>query len=683
VEVDGASPVKWARLAITADNSFECRLNGKAVGSGTDFTRAYVFDVTRLLRPGPNVLAVVAENGASAPNPAGLAARLEVRHGDGRTAEVVTDRSWSTASSARGDWMSSGASADGWEPAMELGRIGMAPWGDIGESIPIQDVFTDIEALSRLAAELGTPPDFAAATRPGEMGLRAIHRAIGGTDAWFVASGASEARTVLCSFRAAGRRPELWHPDTGRSERPAVWDAAGGITRIPIRFDPLGSVFVVFPAGAPAGDDRIVSVERDGATVASAEPPAAGEAGAGDPLAIAGTFTIAVWARPGDDTELPREAVEGLVGMTDRRNDVLYPPPGHEVVDEPGHLCCGIAAGRNGVCVFEHGADHFAPPLVHPARLEGWTHIAVVYEDGRPTLWLDGKEARKGLRSGLVVHPGVGVRHGRAAAPFRGDRGEPRLFSKALGAGEIAGLVRTGPPRAVPAGYPAIDLAIGAGGAIEASAREPGKYVLRSAGGAVRTIEVGPVPAPVEVAGPWDLRFPAGGGALERIVLDRLASWSGSAEAGVRFFSGTATYRKTVAVPAEMAAPGRRLFLDLGAVEVMASVRLNGRDLGILWKRPYRVEVTGAARAGDNVLEVEVTNLPINRQIGDEELPDDSDRHANGTLKAWPGWLAGDGPSPTGRRTFTSWRLWRKGEKPVPSGLIGPVRLEAAVVPRG
>ena len=128
-----------------------------------------------------------------------------------------------------------------------------------------------------------------------------------------------------------------------------------------------------------------------------------------------------------------------------------------------------------------------------------------------------------------------------------------------------------------------------------------------------------------------------------------------------------------------MLAPGRRLYLDLGRVQVMAEVKLNGKDLGILWKPPFRLDVTDAARAGENQLEVKVVDLWINRQIGDEQLPEDSSRNAKGTLKAWPQWLQDGKPSPTGRYTFTTWRLWKRMSAPVESGLLGPVTLLPAV----
>jgi hypothetical protein len=107
----------------------------------------------------------------------------------------------------------------------------------------------------------------------------------------------------------------------------------------------------------------------------------------------------------------------------------------------------------------------------------------------------------------------------------------------------------------------------------------------------------------------------------------------------------------------------------------MADVTLNGKLLGILWKPPFRVDVTEALRPGENTLELRVVNLWINRMIGDEQLPEDSDRNPSGNLKSWPSWLAEGKPSPAGRYTFTSWRLWKKDDPLVESGLLGPVEV--------
>lgn len=187
----------------------------------------------------------------------------------------------------------------------------------------------------------------------------------------------------------------------------------------------------------------------------------------------------------------------------------------------------------------------------------------------------------------------------------------------------------------------------------------------------------------VEVAGPWQLRFPSGGGAPAEMILPELISWKNHAEAGVKYFSGTASYAKTLVIPAALLGENRRLMLDLGRVEVMARVTLNGRDLGILWKPPYEVDITAAAKPGENALEIAVVNLWPNRLIGDEQLPEDSERKPDGTLKVWPSWLLEEKPSPTGRLTFSSWRLWKKDEALQDSGLLGPVTLRTfAGLPR-
>ena len=131
-------------------------------------------------------------------------------------------------------------------------------------------------------------------------------------------------------------------------------------------------------------------------------------------------------------------------------------------------------------------------------------------------------------------------------------------------------------------------------------------------------------------------------------------------------------------MPAGFDEKNRRVHLDLGKVQIMAQVKLNGKDFGLLWKPPFLIDVTSAVKAGENKLEVTVVNLWINRMIGDELLPEDSDRNGDGTLKAWPQWVQEGKPSPTGRFTFTSWRLWKKTDALRESGLIGPVTLRAS-----
>jgi hypothetical protein len=182
------------------------------------------------------------------------------------------------------------------------------------------------------------------------------------------------------------------------------------------------------------------------------------------------------------------------------------------------------------------------------------------------------------------------------------------------------------------------------------------------------------------IQGPWTLQFPAGLGAPDEIVLSNLVSWSEHADEGVRHFSGTAIYRREFDVPSPVNRQSP-ILLDLGRVEVIAEVRLNGQLLGTLWKPPFCCDATPALREGGNELEIRVTNLWPNRLIGDELFPDDMatwGKWPGGGIRAWPDWLLKNQARPEPRRqTFFTWKHWSRDDALLPSGLFGPVTLRA------
>lgn len=183
------------------------------------------------------------------------------------------------------------------------------------------------------------------------------------------------------------------------------------------------------------------------------------------------------------------------------------------------------------------------------------------------------------------------------------------------------------------------------------------------------------------LTGPWTVEFPPKLGAPASVTLDSLISLSERATAGVRYFSGTATYSKTFELPAEKVEPGTRQILDLGGVENIAEVFVNGVNLGILWKPPFVVDITTAAKPGTNRLVVRVTNQWINRLIGDEQEAPDVEwcpgEHGL-TLKEWPEWFVTGKPRPSsGRICFTTFKLYEKDSPLVKSGLLGPVTLRS------
>ena len=118
------------------------------------------------------------------------------------------------------------------------------------------------------------------------------------------------------------------------------------------------------------------------------------------------------------------------------------------------------------------------------------------------------------------------------------------------------------------------------------------------------------------INGNWEVTFDPVYGPKEPVTFRYLDEWNNHSNPLIKYFSGTATYKKTF----ELMDNSQPVYLDLGNVEFMARVKLNGSDFGLLWKPPYQVEITKALKKGENILEVEVTNSWINRLIGDEKL---------------------------------------------------------------
>ena len=168
-----------------------------------------------------------------------------------------------------------------------------------------------------------------------------------------------------------------------------------------------------------------------------------------------------------------------------------------------------------------------------------------------------------------------------------------------------------------------------------------------------------PPAAPVEITGSWLVKFPPNLGAPSSKTFEKLVSWTDIPDEGLKYFSGTATYLKDFAASAETLVSGRRVFLDLGLLRNVADVTLNGQHLGILWKPPFKIDVTAAIRSGTNQLQIDVVNVWANRIVGDAKLP-----------KAQ-------------RVTQMAQKLPVQG--PHESGLLGPVKLcfEATTVPTG
>lgn len=236
------------------------------------------------------------------------------------------------------------------------------------------------------------------------------------------------------------------------------------------------------------------------------------------------------------------------------------------------------------------------------------------------------------------------------------------------------------PPEEPP---PAIELATDRAGGL--LAWQNGTYTLKATNGTATDVRVRAIPAPVGIPGPWRVTFPPKLGAPAEITMHKLISWSDyHQDEGVKYFSGSAAYTTRFAVAADATEQGRRLHLDLGRVQVLAEVLVNGRNLGILWAPPFRVDITDVVQPGENELEVRVTNLWPNRLIGDERRPVEN-KYADlgdgrgGAIAEMPEWYKQGEPKPGERITFTTWKHYNAYMPLLESGLLGPVMLRTAV----
>lgn len=150
-----------------------------------------------------------------------------------------------------------------------------------------------------------------------------------------------------------------------------------------------------------------------------------------------------------------------------------------------------------------------------------------------------------------------------------------------------------------------------------------------------------------ELTGEWAVSFP------KEIKFPQLISWINHTDSTIKYFSGTATYRKSFEVKKEWLKPAQNIFLNLGVVKDIAELTVNGRKIDVLWASPYEADITNAIQAGSNTLEIAITNQWTNRLRGDMDNPN------NKVLASLP--------LPFGRRQYELSE----------SGLIGPVKLLA------
>ena len=217
-------------------------------------------------------------------------------------------------------------------------------------------------------------------------------------------------------------------------------------------------------------------------------------------------------------------------------------------------------------------------------------------------------------------------------------------------------------------------------------AQQNDNYTLTTLSNQVYNVNVSDLPNAFTIEGSWDVTFPPNWGAPAKITLPSLISLKNHPDKGVQYFSGTATYTKKFEISGDMLGENKAIRLDLGNVKNFAEVSVNGKNVGLLWKSPYIIDITKYLVVGENLLAIDVTNTWANRMIGDMQEPLDvsygdftftSNGEPRGqALLSFPDWFINDTQRPSaGRYTFSTWNYYQATDPLPDSGLIGPVRI--------
>ncbi len=543
-------------------------------------------------------------------------------------------------------------------------------------------VFSGV-SLDAVFKILRVPPDIETASlQGGSPNIAWIHRHLPDREIYFLSNQVERFQAVRIRFRVAAGVPELWHPDTGRIEPAPLWQRRAGRTLVTLDFDPWGSVFVVFRTTISGPDHAVACLREHAPAILPAAPPRRkfeivhaeyGVFHRGLPNLVDVTRVLARRVQNGRlvvraDNSLAGDPAHNIVKQM-RVEYLLDGKPGVALVDENQVLRIpqGPARGRHNL-VIRRALYGIIPKRIE--RLRGKLSVDVTrilqqrIRDGRLSV-LAGNRLAGDPAPGIVKQLRV---------DYRLD-GKPGTVT--VGENQLLTL----PPESLDL-HPMARLFTDRQGKTVLHVWEPGRYTIHTAAG--RTIRVAVTPAQLagarRLAGPWTVAFPPGWGAPNSVVFHKLVPWNRRPEPGIRYFSGTARYTCTLQVDQNMLTPGRRWILDLGGVGNIAELRVNNQSFGILWKPPFRADITRALHPGENRIEIADTNNWPNRLIGDARLPEVPGCHWRGpALASWPRWILRGGATPriprTQRHTWTTWRHYGVGSPLFDSGLLGPVRL--------
>lgn len=494
-------------------------------------------------------------------------------------------------------------------------------------------------SVADVLQERGTGRDFQYIGQDKRTSLEYVHRRTDKEDIYFVMNPSERWEPAECSFRVTGKRPQLWHPETGQLQDIPAYDIQGGVTRLTLHLKPAESVFVVFrEADTGKHVTRVETLASRPRKMAPAFEPHS--AAPGGPMWLSDadgtlsdqsiTFDLGVTyslkkVRVWNYVEL----VRGFMNFGIKEMEVQASTNGTDYQD------CGEFSLREAHQIEDKDYHQDLPVDIDDAR-----YVRFNVKTNHNTTWYS---------NGVTQHAGLS-----RVKFFAGDDEITNVKIHAVSSG-----MAFDPSSDDDVGQARPDAELRTNSSKRPYLRvwSPGTYALHHTSGKTEEIEIAWVPRPVEISGAWQVDFAKGWGAPDQVDFERLMSWSDSQDNGIKYFSGRAVYRKTFKVPRSALKKNTHLELDLGVVHKVARVSLNGEEIAVLWKPPFTVDITDTAKAGENELVVEVANTWTNRLIGDAFLP----------------------PEKQYCKTNLHERLSRKDGRLQPSGLLGPVMIHTAL----
>jgi len=446
------------------------------------------------------------------------------------------------------------------------------------------------------------------------------------------------------AFRVENSDAFIWNPEDGKACQAPAYREKNGYTTLPLSFEPAQTLIVVFKD--KSNSQRAVDVIIDSKSVF---------AGGDDIEVIDNTKISKDWAM----------LFTANVGENIRENNfVAQPERMHTKMNDNSQSCASLSVTKDGIKVFEHGANFFKCILEYNGYVGENSNIALIYVDNTPSIWLDNKiVAKSGKTSPRTVHPVESI-----DGKFNGTIKNFEIKSGEITSDEILAFFNSVSEDKKNQLSEKVKLLV-QNGIVKAECFEDSKIEIKLANGTSRTLDVKNVKKATKVEGPFTVCFDTKLGAPEQATFDSLYSWTESDDIEIKNYSGKAVYKKEINIDADAIATNKKIYLQIDDVGDVAEFKMNGKDVGQRWRKPFVVDITDFVKAGKNQLEIAVANTWVNRLLYEASLEPEQ-RKLNYKSFSYH--------FPSKEDSSKTMQAWKYG--PMKSGLMGEMKIIYSVI---